>query len=70
MLINKIFWFKFKFLPGGELAKRPVMYIDGDETFTKTGVEATIGAEIYLKREKNDEYNSNLLLYKTLKGDF
>ena len=49
-------WFKYKFLPGGELAQRPMMYIDGDESFTKTGVEKTIGSEISLTREKNNKF--------------
>ena len=51
-------WFKYKFIPGGELAKRPVMYIDGDETFTKTGIERTIGAEVPMIREKNYKFFS------------
>jgi len=46
-------WLKFKFLPGGSKANRPVMFIDGDESFTKTGIEAVIGAEKSMKREKN-----------------
>lgn len=46
-------WFKYKFLPGGKNAQRPVLYIDGDESFTKTGIEKTIGNEISMKREKN-----------------
>lgn len=51
-------WFKFKFLPGGKNAQRPVLYVDGDESFTKTGIEGTIGAEISLAREKDyDFYN-------------
>lgn len=46
-------WFKYKFLPGGKNAQRPVLYIDGDESFTKTGIEKTIGSEISMKRAKN-----------------
>lgn len=46
-------WFKYKFLPGGKDAQRPVMFIDGDESFTKTGIEGVIGAEISMPREKN-----------------
>lgn len=46
-------WFKYKFLPGGKNAQRPVMFIDGDESFTKTGIERVIGAEISMKR--NDD---------------
>ena len=46
-------WFKYKFLPGGKNAQRPVLFVDGDETFTKTGIEKVIGAEISMKR--NDD---------------
>jgi len=49
-------WFKYKFLPGGKLAQRPVLYVDGDESFTKTGIEETIGNEISMVREKNQEF--------------
>ena len=49
-------WFKYKFLPGGKLAQRPVMYIDGDESFTNGGIEAVIGNEISMKREKDYEF--------------
>lgn len=49
-------WFKYKFLPGGKSASRPVLYIDGDESFTKTGMERTIGNEIPMKRAKNYKF--------------
>lgn len=49
-------WFKYKFLPGGKYAQRPVLYIDGDESFTKTGIEKTIGNEISMKRAKNYDF--------------
>lgn len=49
-------WFKYKFLPGGKSAQRPVLYIDGDESFTKTGIERTIGNEISMKRAKNYKF--------------
>lgn len=49
-------WFKYKFLPGGKLAQRPVLYVDGDESFTKTGIEKTIGNEISMEREENQEF--------------
>lgn len=49
-------WFKYKFLPGGKYAQRPVLYVDGDESFTKTGIEKTIGNEISLVREKNYKF--------------
>jgi hypothetical protein len=49
-------WFKFKFLPGGKNAQRPVMYIDGDESFTKRGIEKTIGEEISMPRDKNFKF--------------
>lgn len=49
-------WFKYKFLPGGKYAQRPVLYVDGDESFTQTGIEETIGAEVSMKRENNYEF--------------
>lgn len=49
-------WFKYKFLPGGKYAQRPVLYVDGDESFTQTGIEKTIGAEVSMIREKNYEF--------------
>ena len=49
-------WFKYKFLPGGKNAQRPVLYIDGDESFTKTGIERVIGSEISMVRERNDDF--------------
>lgn len=51
-------WFKYKFLPGGKHAQRPILYVDGDESFTKTGIEKTIGNEIPMKRGKNYEFFS------------
>ncbi len=49
-------WFKMKFIPGGRDAQRPVLYIDGDESFTTKGIESTIGSEISLARTKNIEF--------------
>lgn len=49
-------WFKYKFLPGGKYAQRPVLYIDGDESFTKVGIEKTIANEISLTRGKNYDF--------------
>lgn len=49
-------WFKYKLLPGGKNAQRPVLYIDGDESFTRTGIEKVIGSEISMVRERNDEF--------------
>jgi len=49
-------WFKYKFLPGGKLAQRPVMYIDGDESFTPTGIESVIGSEVSMERDKDYEF--------------
>ncbi|MBR2430893.1 hypothetical protein IKB17_05480 [bacterium] len=48
-------WFKYKFLSGGKFAQRPVMYVDGDESFTNGGIEAVIGNEISMKR--NNDYD-------------
>ncbi len=49
-------WFKLKFLPGGKLAQRPVLYVDGDESYTKSGIESTVISEISLAREKNYDF--------------
>ena len=49
-------WFKYKFLPGGKFAQRPVMYIDGDESFTNGGIEYVIGNEVSMKREKDYDF--------------
>ena len=46
-------WFKYKFIPGGALANRPTLFVDGDESFTKSGVERIIGAEVPMKRGTN-----------------
>jgi hypothetical protein len=51
-------FFKFKFMPMGEYAQRPVLFVDGDESFTKTGTEYVIGNEISMKREKNYAFYS------------
>lgn len=49
-------WFKFKFLPGGKLASRPCMYVDGDESFSIDGIEATIQEEVSLMRGDDEEF--------------
>ena len=49
-------WAKYKLLPGGKFAQRPVMYVDGDESFTQGGVEYTIGEEVAMKRASNDAF--------------
>lgn len=49
-------WFKYKLLPGGKYAQRPVMYVDGDESFTKHGIECVIGEEISMPRENNYDF--------------
>ena len=46
-------WFKYKFLSGVKFANRPVLYVDGDESFTQKEVEKTVGNEISMKRNKN-----------------
>ena len=51
-------WFKYKFLPGGKFAQRPIMYIDGDESFTNGGIEYVIGNEVSMKREKDYDFFS------------
>ncbi len=49
-------WFKFKFLPGGRYANRPCMYVDGDESFSKDGIETAIREEVALIREDNEDF--------------
>ena len=49
-------WLKLKFIPGGKMAQRPTLFVDGDESFTKKGIESTIISEISLPREKNYEF--------------
>ncbi|MBQ9246565.1 hypothetical protein IJ182_09895 [bacterium] len=49
-------WFKFRFLPGGKMAQRPIMYVDGDESFSKDGIEATIQDEVSLIRNNDEEF--------------
>jgi len=49
-------WFKYKFLPGGRFAQRPMLYVDGDESFTKHGIEHVIGEEVAMARENNYEF--------------
>lgn len=46
-------WFKYKFLPGGKFAQRAVLYVDGDESFTKRGIEKVIGEEISMERAQD-----------------
>lgn len=70
-------WFKLKFLPSGKLAQRPVLYVDGDESFTLKGIEGTIVAEVSLPRAKDYEFFDRfdairrlaLSLEQTLQGD-
>lgn len=49
-------WAKYKLLPGGKFAQRSVLYIDGDESFTKRGIESVIGEEKSMPREKNYDF--------------
>jgi len=49
-------WAKYKLLPGGKYAQRPMLYADGDESFTKGGLEFTIGEEVAMKRSKNEDF--------------
>lgn len=49
-------WAKYKLLPGGKYAQRPLLYVDGDESFTKNGIESVIGEEMSMPREKNYDF--------------
>lgn len=46
-------WFKMKFIPGGKFAPRPTLLIDGDESFTKGGIERIISKEVSMVRNYN-----------------
>lgn len=46
-------WFKYKFLPGGKFAQRAMLYVDGDESFTKRGIEHVIGEEVAMERAQD-----------------
>ena len=43
-------WFKMKFIPGGKFAPRPTLLVDGDESFTKVGIERVISKETSMVR--------------------
>jgi len=47
---------KFKFIVGGANAQRPCMYVDGDESFTKVGIERIIGEEVSMLRNSDDKF--------------
>ena len=49
-------WFKYKFLPGGKFANRSMLYVDGDESYTRRGIESVIGEEISMPRESNYDF--------------
>lgn len=49
-------WAKYKLLPGGKYAQRPVMYADGDESFTRGGLEHTIGEEVAMSRNDDEDF--------------
>lgn len=51
-------WFKYKLISGGKFAQRPIMYVDGDESFTTGGIEEVIGSEISMKRNKDYDFYS------------
>lgn len=49
-------WLKQKTIVGGPFSQRPMMYVDGDESFTKTGVEGIIGNEVSMMRANNQKF--------------
>ena len=51
-------WAKYKLLPGGKNAQRPMLYADGDESFTNGGLEYTIGEEVAMKRNTDNDFYS------------
>ncbi len=46
-------WFKLKFIPGGKFASRPTLFVDGDESFTKVGIERVISKETSMVRNRD-----------------
>lgn len=46
-------WFKLKFIPGGKFATRPTLLVDGDESFTKVGIERVISKETSMVRNQD-----------------
>lgn len=50
-------WFKLNFTPGGGQAARPLLYVDGDESFTAHGVQYAISVEASVPRQRNDEFH-------------
>ena len=49
-------WFKYKMLPGGKFAQRPMLYVDGDESYTERGIEHAIGEEVSMPRSENIKF--------------
>jgi len=41
---------------GRDGAQRPMMYVDGDESFTGGGIEYTIGEEVAMKRSTDEDF--------------
>ena len=52
-------WFKMKFIPGGKFASRPTLLIDGDESFTKVGIERIISKETSMVRNYDWHFFEN-----------
>ncbi len=46
-------WFKLKFIRGGKFSQRPTLLVDGDESFTKTGIERAISKETSMIRNED-----------------
>ncbi len=51
-------WLKQRFIVGGRQAQRPCMYVDGDESFTKVGIERIIGEEVSMRRNNDETFYS------------
>ena len=51
-------WLKQKFIVGGRQAQRPCMYVDGDESYTKVGIERIIGEELSMRRNNKEGFYS------------
>lgn len=52
-------WFCLNFLPTGKNSNMPILYMDGDESFTEQGFAKTIYENNKLDRYKNEDFYKN-----------
>ena len=49
-------WFCLNFLPSGKNAKTPIVYLDGDESYTQTGFAKTLYEHAILERNNDENF--------------